>query len=374
LFIFADFAALPAHTSTDVNATLQQSCRDLLPQGLAEVAIAEELLHSFPLHSALECGQAAVDLSVSDKLFDIEKIALFVEAVARHPACVSELVDKGEAETRCAQKWYKIAIHFLTGDHMLEAAEAMWTRARRLGINWPSARQTPTVWLTGLRSATFWDCGAWPFVRDLEAAAPQILEEALGVGHQFMSAYPYLTQRGVWNQIFMYRGRDWNRDLCAAMPSTCTLLIPELPTKPGVPPTTVYNEEIVLFRSEPGASVGAHCGSSNNAINIHLTLTGASGTRLRVDSEERELRDGKAVCFQDSYSHAIEHSGDGVERISLVVRVMHPDMNPEVYTASGRTDVVDLRHWDTQAELASEVARMRAEYRRLARDATRLED
>ena len=36
----------------------------------------------------------------------------------------------------------------------------------------------------------------------------------------------------------------------------------------------VYNEEVVIFRSKRGASVGAHCGSSNGVINLHLTLKG----------------------------------------------------------------------------------------------------
>ena len=38
----------------------------------------------------------------------------------------------------------------------------------------------------------------------------------------------------------------------------------------------VYNEEVVIFRSKPGASVGAHCGSSNAVINLHLTLKGGA--------------------------------------------------------------------------------------------------
>merc|ERR1712187_139765 len=150
---------------------------------------------------------------------------------------------------------------------------------------------------------------------------PVLLEEALRASGGFMSAYPYLIQQGLWNQVFIMRGKTWNRTLCEAMPTTCRILEPNIPTKPGIAFTTIYNEEVVLFRSEPGASVNAHCGSSNNAINIHLTLTGALGTKLQVGTEEVELHDGKAVCFQDAFSHSIVHSGDGVERISLVVRV-----------------------------------------------------
>jgi hypothetical protein len=151
------------------------------------------------------------------------------------------------------------------------------------------------------------------------------------------------------------------------MPLTCRLLLPELPTKPGVPPVTAFNEEVVIFRSEPGAVVHSHCGSSNALINLHLTLAGARGTVLRVGGKELQLRNGQAVCFQDSFFHEVEHKGDGdAERISLVIRVMHPDLSLASYGSSEQTDVVNLTTWDTAAALELEVARLREEYRRLA--------
>merc|ERR1712014_72988 len=132
------------------------------------------------------------------------------------------------------------------------------------------------------------------------------------------------------------------------MPATCHMLLPELPTMPNVPFATPNNEEVVIFRSKAGASVGAHCGASNNQVNIHLTLTGASGTFLHIGREEFELRDGRALCFQDSHLHSLEHLG-GAERISLVVRVMHPHMSAAAYGTSKRTDAVDLERWDLQS-------------------------
>ncbi|CAJ1361028.1 unnamed protein product [Effrenium voratum] len=192
-----------------------------------------------------------------------------------------------------------------------------------------------------------------------------ILEEVQAAA-EFMSAYPYLKTHGVWQDIFLYRGHDWNTSLCDRMPATCRLLLPELPTKPGVPYATVYNEEVVIFRSEPGASVGAHCGSSNAVINLHLTLKGGRGTSVSVGDERVLLEDGKVVCFQDSFFHSVEHDLSGEERISLVIRVMHPDLTWEALDAK-RTDVVpDLASFDRSGSLLSEIDRLRQEYRKLA--------
>jgi len=328
-------------------------------------------VHAMGMDEAAKCAEAALDLGAGGQPAGVARL---IEQVARHPECVRELATKSEAQTRCAQKWYKIAIHALTVANKMGAAEAMWHRATSLQtdspsarIGWPSPLQTPTVWLESLESKKTWDCASWPFVSRLETYAPQILEEVQEVASRFSTAYPYLARGGTWQNLFLYRGHDWDEALCAALPFTCRLLRPELPTKPGVPFSTQFNEEVVIFRSEPGASVGAHCGSSNGVINLHFTLTGAEGTSLRIGEEDFPLTDGKAVCFQDSFFHAVEHKGSAkAERISLVVRVMHPQLSLEAYGGAPRTDVVeDLHNWDTAKEMEQEVQRLRDAYRKL---------
>ncbi|CAK0894214.1 unnamed protein product, partial [Prorocentrum cordatum] len=295
-------------------------------------------------------------------------LARLLERVARTPACVEDLRTKSDAETRCVQRWYKIAIGTLLGAGEEQAATAMWERAVAVraegsstGILWPSVQQTPTMWISGLRSRPLWECGQWPLVEVLQSRASEILGEL--AQHQFGAAYPYLSQNGSWENLFLYRGGRWNEEICSAMRLTCRLLIPELPTRPEVPFHSSNNEEVVVFRSRKGAHVGPHCGASNNQINVHLTLAGAGSALLRVGSEQLVLRDGKAICFQDSYSHSVEHEGD-MERISLVVRVMHPDISTAAY--GGRTDMGDVSDREVAQALGAELQRLRAEYRRLA--------
>lgn len=333
------------------------ACSELLGQvelwgqkGLSDVAQADlrRMLRAMRLETAAECGDRALAMTRRRSL----QAAAVAEEVANHPSCVDELFTKGEAQTRCAQKWYKIAIQTLLGDGETAAAAAAFQRATELRagsappfrrIAWPDVQQTPTLWLSGLRSARTWDCNAWPFVRALEARANEIHEEILAVSRQggFSAAYPYLSQNGTWQKMFLFQDQRWDMKLCKLLPLTCRLLVTELPTKIGVPYATPNNEEVVIFRTKPGASVGPHSGASNNQINLHLTLAGAAGTFLRVGGEEFQLHDRRTICFQDSYVHSVEHRGDA-ERISLVVRVMHPDMHAATYGGSSRTDAVDL--------------------------------
>lgn len=195
-----------------------------------------------------------------------------------------------------------------------------------------------------------------------------ILEEVRGGTERFVSAYPYLNASGTWEKLFLHHRGEWNATQCAIMPLTCRLLTPELPTKPGVPPASVNNEEIVIFRSQPGASIKPHCGASNAMVNLHLTLAGGKGTFIRVGGEAVELRDGGTVCFQDSFAHAVDHR-EGGERISLVLRVMHPALTKAHYRGARRTGAADLEAWDEAAVLLKELSLLRAEYRRLAKEA-----
>ena len=226
--------------------------------------------------------------------------------------------------------------------------------------------------MRGLRGQPFWDCHqAWPFVRTLEAYANQMLGEAMEVAPKLTKAYPYLFTQGSWQNLFLFRGRTWNADACRVMPRTCQLLMPEIPTKPGLPSIVPNNEEIVLFRSMAGAYVGPHSGAVNNQINIHLTLKGGRGAFLDVAGDRRELQAGKALCFQDSYLHSLEHkckaADECQERISLVVRVLHPDFDLQSLGNSNATEAEkDLRAFSESSALRAELSQMRQAFRKLA--------
>eukprot|EP00746_Dinoflagellata_sp_MGD_P006676 gnl/MRDRNA2_/MRDRNA2_113118_c0_seq1.p1 gnl/MRDRNA2_/MRDRNA2_113118_c0~~gnl/MRDRNA2_/MRDRNA2_113118_c0_seq1.p1 ORF type:complete len:689 (-),score=109.09 gnl/MRDRNA2_/MRDRNA2_113118_c0_seq1:184-2250(-) len=302
----------------------------------------------------LAMGKHALDLPEQD----FRGVAHFLEEVAMHPNCLRELdpAVKGACQARCPDMWFKISVQKVLAaeDAKVEEAEAIWNRAvhETVGpdgeqrIRWRSWVETPTLFLPALQSKPFWDCTKhWPFVAQLEANANVILAEAKAAAPHLDKAYPYLTPKGSWQNLFLYRKGRWNLE-CEAMPQTCNLLKAQMPTKPEVPFAVGNSEEIVLFHSKPGAVVGKHCGATNAQLNIHLTLSGGKGTYLEVgDHAPMQLTDGKAVCFQDSFQHGVDHKS-GEDRISLVLRVQHPEMQMETFGNCERTDVTDLRTWD----------------------------
>eukprot|EP00933_Yihiella_yeosuensis_P082396 TRINITY_DN9625_c0_g1_i1.p1 TRINITY_DN9625_c0_g1~~TRINITY_DN9625_c0_g1_i1.p1 ORF type:complete len:479 (-),score=77.32 TRINITY_DN9625_c0_g1_i1:13-1449(-) len=357
---------------------LQTSDEDEEQEETRSLADVQLELGKMQLQEALACADRAlnVDFSATEERRKLLlRRAKFVEQAAKHPECIDDFLRKSETQTRCTQLWFKIAIHSLTAARETEEALKMWHRAtsfsvggRPARIRWPELIQSPTVWVPGLRSSRLWSCSNWPFLQNLETSAALILEEVKKATSSFSPAYPYLRQEGLWEDMFLYRGGVWNETLCNALPRTCRLLLPELPTKPGVPFATSYNEEVVIFRSTPGTAVAGHCGQSNSVVNLHLTLNGAEGTKLWIGGQVHSLQNGRVACFQDSFFHSVEHPKDGAEeRISLVIRAMHPELEVVTYGQAKATDVVDdLQNWDTAASLKEEVKRLRKEYRKLA--------
>eukprot|EP00435_Cladocopium_sp_Y103_P057748 s830_g20.t1 len=340
------------------------------------------------LHNDVNFGVASTYASWAADLPNVAKnyavAAAVLESVALLPDCLIELKIRDELQTRCPQKMYKIAIQKLFSMGDTTGADDTWKRARSLfrgstrafpevlpedeaAIPWPSAVETPTVWVRGLTRQPFWDCHkAWPFVRHLEAQFGRILSEAVLAAPKLQKAYPYLFAAGSWQNLFLYRGHTWNAEICAVMPHTCELLLPEIPTKPGLPYVMPNNEEIVLFRSVGGAYVGPHTGAVNNQINIHLTLKGGTGVYLEVAGEKVELQAGKAVCFQDSYLHSLEHDDESQERLSLVVRVLHPQYEMQSLNDTRATEAEGALHqWSESGALRKELSRLREHYRKM---------
>jgi len=253
-------------------------------------------------------------------------------ALATHPECVKDFDSLPDDVVRCPQLMYKSAIQRFFGANATDLAEETWREAvshldeaGEPHVRWPSVLETPTIWLRELRSSAFWDCEPhFPWVSALQDLAPSVAQEAHGVAGMLGAAYKYLRPDGAWDVLNLYRGGEWQGEACEAMPTTCAFLQANVPTARDswVVPN---NEEVVLLRSSADTFVPEHSGAVNNQINIHFTISGAGSAVLTVGGKGKELQDGKALCFQDSFSHSLNHTHEG-DRYTLVVRVLHPDV------------------------------------------------
>eukprot|EP00928_Gymnodinium_smaydae_P025056 TRINITY_DN20091_c1_g1_i1.p1 TRINITY_DN20091_c1_g1~~TRINITY_DN20091_c1_g1_i1.p1 ORF type:complete len:623 (+),score=93.41 TRINITY_DN20091_c1_g1_i1:84-1952(+) len=128
------------------------------------------------------------------------------------------------------------------------------------------------------------------------------------------------------------RDADWARlklihsggpsELCEASPhlaAACRLLA----TRPEIGPRCgTYLSGASLARLRPGAELKLHFGT-HPRLTVHLGLRTPPGASLTVGGEEVIWREGRAVVFDDTYAHKVQHRGDE-DRYVLVAWFCHP--------------------------------------------------
>ncbi len=182
---------------------------------------------------------------------------------------------------------------------------------------------------------TVWNCRSLPTkpwfdepsrVRDaLEGNAEAIRREYQAVARH-LDTHPdnaTLTDRGRWTGMFLFGARGVRNDaLCRLCPVTAGVL-------DGLPLCRSFG--FAMFSGmEPRTHVAAHCGSSNLRLRYHLGVDVPEPGRswLRVGREKRGWVEGKALAFDDSFQHEVDHAGDKA-RVVLVVDVWHPALTAE---------------------------------------------
>merc|ERR550532_173588 len=90
------------------------------------------------------------------------------------------------------------------------------------------------------------------------------------------------------------------------------------------------NDEFVgLFRVKGPGHAYVHT-SQDHRINIHLCLSGCNGSQITVAGQAERYFDGSLFAFEDRADHEIANSW-AVDRINLVIGVLHPDFDPVKY-------------------------------------------
>ena len=185
---------------------------------------------------------------------------------------------------------------------------------------WVVPYQRPKKMIAGLRSNPVYASDTFPWVAELEAAYPSILEEYKRLTEDVLRPHPQdLVESGRWNVFYLYshslaRVIRQNADRC---PKTLLALA-------KVPGADVAGE-VYFSIMVPGTHVRPHCGHTNARIRCHLCLTEARDCWIRVGEHKLQWSAGRCLIFDDSFEHEVWHEGD-TPRAVLIVDFWHPDL------------------------------------------------
>ena len=187
----------------------------------------------------------------------------------------------------------------------------------------------------GLPQIQFYGREPFPWLADLEAAAPAIrteLDALLADGAAFapyvksQSDRPFDDGHGMrdnadWSALYLWRDGAPIEDIVARCPATMAAMA-RLPLC-GIAGRT---PSILFSRLAPGAKIPPHNGFINTRLIGHLPLIVPGQCGFRVGNEVREWREGEAWLFDDTIEHEAWNDS-GEDRIILIFDVWRPEIS-----------------------------------------------
>jgi len=209
------------------------------------------------------------------------------------------------------------------------------------GLKQPPKQQPLLLNYPRLPVIPFYDRTLFPWLSELEAASPIIVEELKGVLDGGMEDFvPYIAfPKGApvnqwgklnhsrdWSSLFLWKDGVQQEAVCARFPRTVQVL-DNLPMarQDGFAPTAVFSA------LQPHTHIPPHTGSSNVRLLAHLPLILPGPARFRVGNSVKEWKMGQAWIFDDTIEHEAWNDAEEM-RVILIFDVWNPYLTEQEKT------------------------------------------
>jgi aspartyl/asparaginyl beta-hydroxylase (cupin superfamily) len=197
--------------------------------------------------------------------------------------------------------------------------------------------QEPTsFYFPGLSQTPWYARELFPWLAEIEAAVPDMRAEIEQVLADEQGVEPYVRKeanrasRGHsllndarWSAFHLWQGGERVEENARRCPTIMRLL--ELPSIPRIARRSPMALISIL---RPGTHIPPHHGMLNTRLICHVPLVVQSGCRLRVGGETRDVVEGQALVFDDSFEHEAWNDGDAVRAV-LLFEIWRPELSDE---------------------------------------------
>jgi aspartyl/asparaginyl beta-hydroxylase (cupin superfamily) len=189
----------------------------------------------------------------------------------------------------------------------------------------------------GLPAAEFHDRSRFPWLADLEAATPMIIEEYRAVAAardarlapyvQYSRDLPLrqwkeLNHSERWTAIHLIKNGQRVEDNARRCPGTMALL--ETLPQPRIPD---HGPNAMFSLLAPRTRIPPHSGVSNARLVCHLPLIVPPDCSFRVGAETRAWEPGRAFVFDDTIEHEARNDSDAL-RVVLIFDIWAWALSP----------------------------------------------
>ncbi|HUQ14032.1 MAG TPA: aspartyl/asparaginyl beta-hydroxylase domain-containing protein, partial [Novosphingobium sp.] len=194
--------------------------------------------------------------------------------------------------------------------------------------------QEPTsFYYPGLPQHAWYPAEEFPWLAEIEAAAPAMRAEIEGVLAHEQGVVPYVEEhsdrasRGHsllndarWSAFHLWKDGERVEENARRCPLIMRLL--ELAPIPRIKRRSPMALISIL---RPATHIPPHSGMLNTRLICHIPLVVPAGCRLRVGAQTRAVVEGKAMLFDDSIEHEAWNDGDAVRAV-LLFEIWRPEL------------------------------------------------
>ena len=254
------------------------------------------------------------------------------------PGDLGERLQRAEAAVAAAEAGFERQLEHVLAARGIKAVPPRFAEALAIAAGkQPVYLQEPTsFYFPGLPQVPWYPRDTFPWVVELEAAVPQLRAEIEQVLADEQGLEPYVqdqpdrASRGHsllndarWSAFHLWKGGERVEENARRCPFIMRLL-ELLP----VPVIKRRSPMALISILRPGTHIPPHHGMLNTRLICHIPLVVPPGCRLRVGGETREVAEGKAMIFDDSFEHEAWNDGDSVRAV-LLFEIWRPEISED---------------------------------------------
>ena len=252
------------------------------------------------------------------------------------PGDLAERLARAEAAVAEAETRFERQLDATLAERGIDAVPPRFAEALAIAAGkQPVYLQEPTsFYFPGLPQQAWYPRESFPWVVEFEAAVPAMRAEIEQVLAHEQGLEPYVREeanrasRGHsllndarWSAFHLWQSGEQVEENARRCPTIMRLL--ELPPIPRIARRSPMALISIL---RPGTHIPPHHGMLNTRLICHVPLVVPPGCRLRAGAETRDVVEGQAMIFDDSFEHEAWNDGDAVRAV-LLFEIWRPEIS-----------------------------------------------
>jgi hypothetical protein len=251
------------------------------------------------------------------------------------PGDLPQRLQRAQAHVDAAEQRFEDHLQEVLADEGFADVPPRFSEALRIASGeQPVYLQQPTsFYFPGLPQQAWYPPEQFPWVAELEAAAPAMRAEIEAVLADERGLEPYVQEQSErasrghsllndvrWSAFHLWKDGERVEENASRCPLIMSLL-----ERPPIPRIQRRSPMALISILRPGTHIPPHTGMLNTRLICHIPLVVPPGCRLRVGCETRDVVAAKAMIFDDSIEHEAWNDSDQVRAV-LLFEIWRPEI------------------------------------------------